>query len=151
MARSESDSILIEGKVPDRSASLPQLFPDLDKFLDRSRAGDAIIHHPAASVSGVICLQGGAAAEARQTTPKLVEIVRAHDFVGSNIGTASHGKRIYHIRYLFAKNFCMPPANWEWSIALALGAKSKASDKNVRPTRSMLVGHVPSHRPLATG
>jgi hypothetical protein len=62
--------------------------------LDGSRAGNSVIHHAAASVSGVICLQGGAVAEARQAASQLIEIVGAHDFVVSNIGTASHDEEI---------------------------------------------------------
>ena len=77
-------------------AALPQLFPDLDKLLDRTSAGDTIIDHPAAGVRGMVSLKGSAPAEAREATPQLLQIIRAHDFVVSNIGSASHdgGNRI---------------------------------------------------------
>lgn len=40
-------------------ATVPQLLPDLDKFLDRAGAGDTVIHHAAPRVSGLVSMADG--------------------------------------------------------------------------------------------
>jgi hypothetical protein len=63
------------------SSPLPQLFPHLDKFLDRACAGDAIVHHSTAGIGGVVSLQGRASTKERKAASQLFEIVWTHDFV----------------------------------------------------------------------
>jgi hypothetical protein len=67
------------------SSPLPQLFPHLDKFLDRACAGHAIVHHSTAGIGGVVSLQGRASTKARKTASQLFEIVWTHDFVAAGL------------------------------------------------------------------
>jgi Protein of unknown function (DUF3592) len=72
----------------------PQLFPDLDQFLNGTSTGNAIIHHAAARVGSVIGLTRGGKAEARQAAANLPDFVGGHDFAGwfvwAHIGATSH-------------------------------------------------------------
>jgi hypothetical protein len=95
-------------------ASLPQLLPDLYELLDRASAGDTIIHHAAAGICGVVGLKGGATAEARQAASQLLEILRAHDFLVSNIGSASHDGQNRIIFAICSPHFSLGLSSQRW-------------------------------------
>jgi hypothetical protein len=87
-------------------SSHPQLFPDLDQFLNGTSTGDAIIHHATSGIRSVIGLTCSGNAQAGQITAKQLEVISAHDVVvagglRANIETASHdGKSIPHSLFL---------------------------------------------------
>lgn len=72
------------------SASLPELLPGLDEFLDGAGAGDAIVDHAASGISGLIGVADCVEAEAGEAVAILLEVFGAHDFVGAEIGAARH-------------------------------------------------------------
>ena len=74
-------SVNLANRRADLLSPSPQLFPDLDQFLHRTSAGNAIIHHAAAGVRRVIGLTRGSEAEARQAAAKLPDFVGRHDFL----------------------------------------------------------------------
>jgi hypothetical protein len=61
------------------------LLPNLYKFLDGARAGNAIVHHSTTGVSSVVGLQGSASTEARKAAPQLFEIIWTHDFIAAGL------------------------------------------------------------------
>ena len=88
-------------------SSHPQLFPDLDQFLNGTSTGDAIIHHATSGIRSVIGLTCSGNAQAGQITAKQLEVISAHDVVVAGGLRAISRRRAmtgkaYHIRYLFA-------------------------------------------------
>jgi sulfur relay (sulfurtransferase) complex TusBCD TusD component (DsrE family) len=67
-----ADSVFVAAAV---LSPHPQLFPNLDEFLNRTSTRNAIVHHAAAGVRSVIGLTRGGKVQARQAAAKLPDFV----------------------------------------------------------------------------
>src|SRR5579864_2171139 len=91
------------------SARLPELLPGLDELLDGPGGGDAIIDHAASRISRLISVADRIEAQAGKAVAILLEVFRAHDFVGPEIGAARHKGRIAYSLFIRYQSGCGAP------------------------------------------